>query len=608
MRHFIQDFFRNYEAEVAEADGGLKIKLTEELAQVFGQPEFKLVFSTRELDEESDLVTPGSPVMDRIHDFLQERGQKLFAELTPRREADQTLGALRFGNCAASMKKGPRRKVADTYFTIKVIFLSDEKSEEIHTVLVDRDGKTQIVAMLPWDDDAPPEQVAAPPRTAEEMKEDFAAARRALADFLRPRTTQIREELVARAHAAVTRLRSYYAQQLAELNAEFDAGDRNLAQEVTDERQDKIAAEIERHRLLVTFHLVNVMVLRRTVQTVEVGLRSSRATADLSLEFDLYSGKLTGLKCGHCGAEKPETVLGDCGHTVCSDCVGLCEKCGKTMCRSCLAGKCHICVREVCRECMKRCAACNEIACADHLKTCQICGGQVCDRCAAPCSDCGKTICASHMVACARCGGRVCPDCSAKCPRCGGTVCRRHRISCELCGQEVCDKCASSCASCGKRVCDAHLVSCKECGRRGCESHFIRCGVSEEFVCAAHASECPRCGRLALNSLMTTCPLCQETVCPFCATEKGLCVPCREIAGGRAPFAEQELLDTINTEGRMPEFLLRLQGWRCARTRDRLFLSAATSYTRVLAICDCNGKLLKWRRFSRFYEDENGKG
>jgi len=599
MRQFVESFFKNYGGEVEADATGVTVRPSESLRGAFEQDSLRLVFTTKDLDERSELVTPGSPIMDLMHDFLRQRGQKLFAQLPAADSAPDPVERVSGHGCSVSVRRSRRRWSVEAHFNVKITLLSDEKKERLVTVAVDDDGRAWMPAGRPWKDEADPEQAPASSLTREQLRERFRKASQFLSEHIRPEAEETRRELLERLHSAMTRLKGYYAQQMHSISARTEQQRLEAQQELEDERDAKLRNEIENHSLRVVFGLINVLVLRRPVQAATLKLESPKAQVEVPIAIDLYAGEFSGLACECCGQETSKPAVCGSGHVACADCVSECGVCGGMFCADCIAGTCACCGAALCKDCAARCSSCNETVCPEHLSRCAVCDRPLCVNCTATCSDCGKKVCAERTSTCSVCGGILCRQCAHACARCGAQVCRKDSTSCAVCGQILCADCKGTCAVCGKDVCRIHLKSCVFCGVTACEQHFATCSYSGKTVCPEHLAQCPRCVHSVCEQLMKRCRLCQEAICPDCLTRAGCCEPCLEILDEKAPFATRREVESIDVGDRIPAFLWKLPGWRIVRTDSRLILSTATAHTRVVAVCDAAGRLISWRRFPR---------
>ncbi len=115
-------------------------------------------------------------------------------------------------------------------------------------------------------------------------------------------------------------------------------------------------------------------------------------------------------------------------------------------------------------------------------------------------------------------------------PECG--VCHEHfsdGVVCS-CNRMVCDHCAKPCSSCGKHMCAAcSSVTCQVCGQPICDDCCSDCSVCGKTVCTKHATKCACCGVVCCSKHNEVCVVCGERTCRSCMGDAHICVTCANL-------------------------------------------------------------------------------
>lgn len=390
----------------APAYGVQEVLLPDALAaRLRVEPYLPLAVEANESPEAVPLAV-GHPLVETIAEQLVEvpgHAQVFInhVRLDKRGLIDLAVKTVSLPNARLSPVRGTSEQVALHHYmqlNLKASFLSDEKQEQIVSVVFDVQGgyavhDTELLERLvsAETNSAFPHMEAARPRW------DVAA------DPLSPAVVQA---LLSRAQTAAARVlkdrlagMEVRAQRLFELDAAriddyYDSLARDLQQrlarsELADpDRQRSIVSKIEalhterlaklsdlqaRHQLRVELELINVLVtvLPKTVLPVDIGNR--RVTIQRTVVWNPLMHRLEPLVCDVCGEPGDGLRL----------CTG-----GHLAHRRCMAPQCIECNREYCG------------LCRDQVLTCVVCGQTVCRDSARLCTECGRHTCGTHQKLC----------------------------------------------------------------------------------------------------------------------------------------------------------------------------------------------------------------
>ena len=211
-------------------------------------------------------------------DFLDRQGGVTLLQLPKRHPgADQLLRAVQPRNAAVLGLKLEEDEQLIFVFNWHITYRSDDKREELFTVALDGDGNRQPLAEegetalslsglladgqpLPQEKDAEgtPLSPRLPPMT--HLSRLAESARKYALYHADLRCVAFESEILPRLHKVLSRLTSYYEQQIGEVYDSHDPqGEKR--QVLQEDLQRKIAEEIENHRLRVQVRLFSYAIL-----------------------------------------------------------------------------------------------------------------------------------------------------------------------------------------------------------------------------------------------------------------------------------------------------------------------------------------------------------
>ncbi|MGH2459316.1 MAG: hypothetical protein ACRDIY_10675 [Chloroflexota bacterium] len=174
------------------------------------------------------------------------------------------------------------------------------------------------------------------------------------------------------------RIDAFYDDSEAELRrrlqrADTDERRRTIESKIAANRSDrahKLADIREKHRLRVAARLINAAFISQPKVRTRVRVENRYAGAELAVVFDPLTGELELPTCASCDEATPSVHLCANGHLVCDACALGCAFCKREYCRDCGVGTCVVCGRPVCSQSQTHCRVCNRITCPDHRGAC----------------------------------------------------------------------------------------------------------------------------------------------------------------------------------------------------------------------------------------------
>ncbi|MBI4493746.1 MAG: hypothetical protein HY690_13220 [Chloroflexi bacterium] len=413
------DVFRAVGALVEEDGGGLVEVLLPDAYQdrLDGASFLRLAFDPQApLPPDAQLVTIGSPLTEQIVTLAEDLGLAARWYVNGLKWSQrQAIGLdrwrARFTN-ARFLGDGVEMAFAchHVLMNFRVSYVSDEKREELRTVVVDVHSLQpapllqRLWARLPASSEGvftiPAElrpagvtwsrPVAVMPQPDFYLSDRDELPSRGTLETLHQRTVALLEREIAESiatyqrHAArqleLERLRieTFYADSEAELQ-------RRLERAETDERRAAVQAKIEagrldcqrkladiqaKHRLRVVVQLLNAAFITQPKVRTHVKVENRYASAGLDVVLDPLTMELELPTCQSCAEVMASVHLCAAGHLVCDACARPCAFCKREYCRDCGMATCAVCGRPICPQSQVRCSTCTQVTCPDDRGRC----------------------------------------------------------------------------------------------------------------------------------------------------------------------------------------------------------------------------------------------
>lgn len=294
----------------------------------------------------------------------------------------------------------------------KVTFVSEEKQEELRTVVMDVQAghavtdptllrRLEVIDGEPFYADLPIAQPRWGKAGLEAKAEDVTTLSSDALQALLPRAEQeLRRQLTEHVGALTLRMERHLTLDLARINDYYDemAADLQKRQARTSEeggeRQqnfaDKIAAlEAERaaklqdangrYRMRVEMTLINVLLVSQAKVVLPVVISNRTATIRRTVVWDPLLHRLEPLVCDVCGQPGEALHLCTSGHLAHEKCLApQCIDCKRAFCQLCAnqIGECVVCHRPVCKPSLVKCPTCGRGTCSEHQQLCHAAEGQ----------------------------------------------------------------------------------------------------------------------------------------------------------------------------------------------------------------------------------------
>ncbi|MGB0387741.1 MAG: hypothetical protein ACPGWR_23230 [Ardenticatenaceae bacterium] len=286
-------------------------------------------------------------------------------------------------------------------FNFKAACVSDEKQEQLVSVLMDAQGGNLV---------ADPDTIylAATSRLSDPVLNQLSQApvRWKTAEGERPKgplTPVGLQELLSRAQKAVLQSQEESLSQLqqrsnrfreldeARLNEYYDEIEQDLRQRlanasldrrvtlegklanIASERAAKLADVAERYQVHLELTLLNLMVIYQPKQILRVGIQNRATKIETYAVWDPLRHDLEGLACGVCHQTAQHLYLCHNGHLAHEDCLApACMDCKRVFCTTCAndVGECDVCHQPLCRHSRITCSKCGKGTCHAHRGHC----------------------------------------------------------------------------------------------------------------------------------------------------------------------------------------------------------------------------------------------
>lgn len=577
---FTTSFFAVLGGTVKRVDrrkyGPLQVTLAGELATYFDTETLALAFHQAEPVPGEALVAHGSPIFDKMINYLERKSAVTVQQLPIRHGAgEELLQAIRPTNAGIVNLRTIQEAQQLFAFQWRITYRADDKREELYTVILNTEGERLVqpdeatiqsangvpaldIDTLLADAKASPQPQATtdplpapklPPMT--HLVRLAETARKYAVYHADVRCVSHEAEILPRLYKTLNRLSTYYQQQIEEVYESHDPdGAKRRSLELDLER--KLAEEVENHRLRVQLELVNYAVLQMPITVVHMTLSDGVREVDVTVERNRYSGLLQRPTCHACGKEAMTIAIDRNSHITCDDCVQQCGTCQDILCAECGVEPCPLCGKTNCDTCGQLCWACGERACSDHISTCPTCGDAVCHACQVACVACGVRQCRSHLrvdhvrsqqgetaFVCGSCAIR-CPSCEqysaeiATCEMSGQRFCQSCLVTCRRCHKTVgpgfyedfdeipyCHSCLLECPSCHRWALET--IGCPTCGAPYCAACEAACAFCETSYCLEHSHYIATCDHTICHGHIVSCTVCADEVCPICNEVCAIC-------------------------------------------------------------------------------------
>lgn len=413
LARFVLDYLEHEGSAIAPAGFGVhEALLPEELAARLQIDSYlRLAFADGAADD-ALLLTVNHPLVERIAERLEQAAGDALVYINQVRLEKKGLfeaatKALSFPNARFSAKRDEMEQAALHHYlrcNFKATFLSDEKQEQIVSVVMDVQGgyavrDPQLLQRLASDETEPgfSHLTAARPR--------WPGAGEALASAtlhaLLPRAQAAAEAALAeRLTALQARAQRFLELDIARLDDYYAALERDLKQrqartEAADaERHSSIEAKLgvlhaehnakladiqERYQLRVELELINVLITAQPKILLPIEINNRRVTTVRAVVWDPLLHHLEPLVCDVCGEPGEGLHLCTSGHLAHRACLApQCIDCNRVYCRLCADQMlvCAVCHRPICRASSRTCPDCGRNTCAEHQKLCHAADGQ----------------------------------------------------------------------------------------------------------------------------------------------------------------------------------------------------------------------------------------
>lgn len=295
-------------------------------------------------------------------------------------------------------------------FCFRVAYVSDEKREELRTVVVDAiSGQSAPLLERIWE--SLPEDFAGEYRFPESLRPTTATWAAPVSIAVRPEAPLLEadelpgaESLAALFHRAGDllrvqlaggigayrrraarhlemerlRLEAFYDDSEAELRkrlvrAESDERRRSVDLKLEANRLDrehKLVDIVAKHQLRVVATPLSAAVITQPKVRTHVRIENRYASTELTVILNPLTGQLEPVTCRSCGEATTSIHLCANGHVVCDGCVRRCAFCQREYCRDCGVASCAVCGRPVCLHSQVTCSTCGRITCHDDRNRC----------------------------------------------------------------------------------------------------------------------------------------------------------------------------------------------------------------------------------------------
>jgi len=406
----LQDFVLAYCEEVGglierPAYGLVDLLLPDEVARRLGtEPLLRLAFTeeTAAAHPEAIHLTYGHPLLESIVEDMRGRGLALRRYVNQVRLQRPGLfqlikDELAFPNAwLRPLKKAAEAPQIHYYirFNFKVALITDEKQEELASVLMDLHTgqpawELEDQEILPLEPeyrlrpmpDAPPLwRPELPLHSAERLAWLQEEAGRAVARKLASTIEALQRRTARRLELDRARLEAFYDDTAADLErrlarTEDEARQASLKEKlafVQAERERKLADVEAKYRLRINLELISTVLISQPKISLRARLQNRYASAQPTFIWDPLLHRVEPPLCQVCGWPTPRVYLCANGHLADEDCILHCAFCKRVFCTLCQddVGACAVCGKPLCIHSQIRCRICGQVTCQEDVGRC----------------------------------------------------------------------------------------------------------------------------------------------------------------------------------------------------------------------------------------------
>lgn len=494
---FTESFFKNLGCKI-KYDG--KVMTIEQAPQNFEElygkkSPYSIVFSSEDMDEKKELISPGSFLLKSMKDYLENKGQASLIKLEIKPDEEEIKKFFNFKNC--KIEKVEKKISYD--FIVRFNFLSvflylNDKEQSINTIDIYRNEAIKFNLEKYKSSEGKKEDIE-----VKDIKEFYSKAREKLKNENSQYIEEISLFLEKKLDKEIERIKKHYSNEESEKNIQIARNEEqlkalensekfpsdivkskieklkesieNIKKNFTNKEKEEeflIADEERKHSLNVSTKLMNTSIIYFPVFTFDVFISNSSAKHFFSLKFNPITREMSTINCDTCKEEVSNIYLCSSGHLSCYSCLKKCESCFNDCCKSCVTNKCDICGKLVCNKCISTCKKCWKKVCKSHLVNIGK-NNESCINCSKSCLSCGRFFLKNELKKCLNCSqdicqeckniyGKFCRNCSSICPMCGNLADKNEFKKCHKCSIQYCAH-INKCHKCKKQLCRKFISS-----------------------------------------------------------------------------------------------------------------------------------------------------
>ena len=410
MADSLQDFVLAYCEEVGglierPAYGLVDLLLPDEIARRLGtDPLIRLAFTeeTAAAHPEATHLTYGHSLLEGIEEDMRGRGLALRRYVNQVRLERPGLfqlikGELAFPNAWLRSLENAVEAPRTCYyvrFNFKVALITDEKQEELASVLMDLHTgqpawELEIQEILSLESEyrlrpmheAPPAwRPELPLHSPERLAWLQEEAGQAVARKLTPTIEALQQRTARRLELDRARLEAFYDDTAADLErrlarTEDEARQASLEEKLAfthAERERKLADVEAKYQLRIHLELINTVLISQPKIALQARVENRYTSAQTTFVWDPLLHRVEPPLCQACGQPAPRVYLCANGHLADEDCILHCAFCKRVFCTLCQddVGVCAVCGQPLCVHSQIRCKTCGQVTCQEDVGRC----------------------------------------------------------------------------------------------------------------------------------------------------------------------------------------------------------------------------------------------
>jgi|SRR3989344_2005643 len=370
LKIFSLQFFKELGANIIDCGDYLEVTdVPVKFQKFYGKNEpYKIVFDKSFSNVENEIVTAESYMLKMMRAYLDNSGDAVLLSLNYRLNVDSFIKEnFKLQNCSIVKTNTNTSHNFLFKFTFQTTYkYLNEEDKLISEVYVD-DGSVVDPDLSKFTTT----NLNKKDIEITELRDYYSIAKDNIKESINVRTSKIAEVLEKSLFKEISRINSYYEQQVKEIDVQIakisssssklkdPAELEKLKTQFSNEKELFIQNEQKKHTLKLNTKLINTTIIDYPVYSLEIFFKSGNVTRLVIVNFDPLKNSIELPLCDLCKNPLKEIILCNGSHLVCRNCGAKCQDCNSISCELCLKNLCSVTKRKICKQCGRICVRCK---------------------------------------------------------------------------------------------------------------------------------------------------------------------------------------------------------------------------------------------------------